>query len=83
MFTVFLPKNHSIMVVESLGNIIKERRKELGISQPDLAELAQISVNTLTKLERGESNPSWDVLQKVLDVLGLEIIISPKNHTKS
>lgn len=71
------------MVVESLGNIIKERRKELGISQPDLAELAQISVNTLTKLERGESNPSWDVLQKVLDVLGLEIIISPKNHTKS
>lgn len=70
------------MVVESLGNIIRERRKELGISQPDLAELAQISVNTLTKLERGESNPSWDVLQKVLDVLGLEIIISPKNHTK-
>lgn len=61
------------MGVFILGTIIKERRKALGITQPHLAELANISKNTLYKLERGESNPSWEVVNNILDVLGLEL----------
>ena len=36
-----------------IGQTIKQPRKELGITQPDLAELASVSKNTLYKLERG------------------------------
>ena len=61
------------MLVKHLGEIIRHRRKELGITQPHLAELAKISTNTLYKLERGHGNPSLDVLNKLADVLGMEI----------
>ncbi|WP_373496606.1 helix-turn-helix domain-containing protein [Aquiflexum sp.] len=61
------------MLSAQLGEIIKWRRKELGITQPHLAELAGISTNTLYKLERGQSNPSLEVLNKLTEVLGMEI----------
>ncbi|MDR1654124.1 MAG: helix-turn-helix domain-containing protein [Prevotellaceae bacterium] len=63
------------MSVEQIGNTIKNRRKELKITQPYLAELAEVSVNTLYKIERGQSNPSLAVLEKLADVLGLEITL--------
>ncbi|WP_194975298.1 helix-turn-helix domain-containing protein [Aquiflexum lacus] len=61
------------MLSAHLGETIKRRRKELGITQPHLAELAGISTNTLYKLERGQSNPSLEVLNKLFEVLGMEI----------
>lgn len=66
------------MLVLQIGKIIKDRRKELNVTQPELAELAQISVNTLYKVERGQANPSLEVLEKILDTLGLEIQIKVK-----
>ncbi len=61
------------MLVKEFGKAIKARRKELDITQPDLAELAHISVNTLYKLENGQANPSLDVLNKLAEVLGMEL----------
>lgn len=59
--------------MNSVGDIIKARRKEFGISQVRLAELADISVNTLTQIERGEGNPTVKVLEKVLRTLGMKL----------
>ncbi|MFM7728996.1 MAG: hypothetical protein ACKO7B_20020, partial [Flavobacteriales bacterium] len=50
----FRHRNHIKMLVKTLGDAIKNRRKELDITQPHLAELAQISINTLYKLEKGQ-----------------------------
>lgn len=61
------------MLVSQLGELIRKRRKELQITQPHLAELAQISTNTLYKIERGQGNPSLEVLNKLAEVLGMEI----------
>ena len=61
------------MLVNHIGESIKYRRKELGITQPHLAELANISINTLYKLERGKGNPSLNVLNKIAKVLGMEL----------
>jgi transcriptional regulator with XRE-family HTH domain len=66
------------MLVSNLGESIKIRRKELGITQPHLADLAQISINTLYKLENGMGNPSIDVLNKLAEVLGMELIFQVK-----
>lgn len=62
----------------TIGNQIRLRRKELMITQPDLADIAGISINTLYKIERGQANPSIRVLGKILDVLGLEISVGVK-----
>jgi transcriptional regulator with XRE-family HTH domain len=66
------------MLVKQLGEKIKKRRKELSITQPHLAELANISTNTLYKLERGQGNPSLDVLYKLAEVLGMEFTLEVK-----
>ncbi|MEI8053872.1 MAG: helix-turn-helix transcriptional regulator [Bacteroidota bacterium] len=68
------------MLVQKVGQAIKNRRKELNITQPHLAELAQISVNTLYKLERGQGNPSLDILIKLSDVLGMELKLEVKKN---
>ena len=67
------------MLVKTLGETIKNRRKELSITQPHLAELAKVSTNTLYKLERGQGNPSLDVLNKLAEVLGMELTLQVKN----
>lgn len=64
------------MGVNTIGDTIRQRRKELGITQPHLAGLANISVNTLYKVERGQGNPSLDVLTKLAEVLGLELTLT-------
>ncbi|MEN0005443.1 MAG: helix-turn-helix transcriptional regulator [Bacteroidota bacterium] len=66
------------MLLESVGQTIKERRKQLHITQPTLAELAEVSKNTIYKLERGLANPSIKVLHQILEVLGMELAIQVK-----
>jgi transcriptional regulator with XRE-family HTH domain len=65
-------------LVNTIGESIRNRRKELRITQPHLAELAQISVNTLYKIERGQGNPSQKVLHQLADVLGMELKLEVK-----
>ncbi len=67
------------MLAERLGETIKHRRKELSITQPHLAELAKVSTNTLYKLERGQGNPSLNVLNKLAEVLGMELTMKVKS----
>ena len=66
------------MLSSEIGATIKNRRKELGITQPHLAELAGINTNTLYKLETGLGNPSLAVLNKLVEVLGMEIKVEVK-----
>ena len=62
--------------MERIGMLIKERRKELGINQQELADLAGVGINSLVAIERGKGNPSMKTLLRILDVLGLEIKLS-------
>lgn len=56
-----------------LSNTIRNRRTQLKISQADLAEMAGVSLATVKDIERGKGNPSIQTLEKLLEVLGLEI----------
>ena len=66
------------MLVNIIGESFRNRRKELRITQPHLAELAQISVNTLYKIERGQGNPSLKVLNQIAEILGMELKLEVK-----
>ena len=50
----------------------------LRITQPDLAEMAGISINTLYKIERGQANPTIQMVNKIADIIGMEIKIEVK-----
>jgi len=55
-----------------IGLKIKQRRKELGLEQVDLCEMAEIGSTTLSKLEQGKGNITLESLEKLIAVLGLE-----------
>lgn len=66
------------MLVHELGIAIKSRRKSLKITQPHLADLAGISINTLYKIENGLTNPGIDIIEKIAEVLGMELRLEVK-----
>lgn len=60
------------------GEIIKERRSILHLTQEDLAAMAGVALRTLKALEAGKGNPSLATLQKIAEVLGMEVRLEVK-----
>lgn len=52
-----------------LGKRIGKTRKQLGLSQAELAELADLSVSYISKIERGIVNFSAETLSKIATAL--------------
>lgn len=61
-----------------LGKSIKSQRTELKLDQSIVAEYAAISKWTLSKIETGKANPSLDTLVKLLDTLGLDLVLQKR-----
>lgn len=62
-----------------LGKRIKDRRKTMSMPQIQLAEYTGLSVVTLSQIERGKANPSFETLNEILHFLNLELLIEVKN----
>ena len=57
-----------------IGKNIKKLREQKGISQDRLSKLADISSNTVAKLELDESpNPTIETLQKIAKALNVRV----------
>lgn len=65
-----------------ISKAIKDRRTLLGISQQDLSDFSGVGISTVKDLERGVGNPSLRTLIKILDVVGLEIILQIRQTVK-
>ena len=65
-----------------IGTVIKERRALLGILQQDLSDYSGVGISTVKDLERGVGNPSLQTLQKILDVVGMEMVLQVKQTVK-
>ena len=61
------------MKIEELGKLIKNRRKVLGLTIRDLADLTDISKTTISQIERGIRNPTFEILQNIFEYLNLEM----------
>jgi len=58
---------------EELIKALKERREALKVTQEHLAELSGVGLRTLKAIETGKGNPTIDTLNKLAEVLGLEL----------
>jgi transcriptional regulator with XRE-family HTH domain len=70
------------MTNDEIIKIIKERKDILKINQEYLAELSEVGIATLKRLESGKGNITLNNLQKIADVLGLEIKLELKKLNK-
>ena len=62
----------------ALGSIVRHARVESRLRIDDAAALSGVSVDLLSRLENGRSGVSTDRLLKVLDALGLAMLVLDK-----
>lgn len=55
------------------GRFIKEQRKRLGLTQPQLAGMLNVEPQTISKWERGLGMPDYDNLVRLRDIFGCEL----------
>jgi chromosome segregation and condensation protein ScpB/DNA-binding XRE family transcriptional regulator len=55
-----------------LGRTLKQRRKAVGLTLTQLAELVKVSAAQLSRIETGRSTPSYSTLTKLHEALGLD-----------
>ena len=53
--------------------LIREKRKEKGLSQGKLAQLVQVSQPFIAEIESGRKKPSVDVLMRICTVLEISL----------
>ena len=58
------------------GERVKTAREKLGLTQLEVAEKADMTVNYYAMIERGEVNPSFEKIKGIAKVLKLKITIS-------
>ena len=56
-------------IARSVGGKIKIIRQKNKLTQEDVADKAGIHVSTLGRIERGESNPPLQTINKIAEVL--------------
>lgn len=66
------------MEIEDLGKLIKHRRKVLGLTTRELADLTGMSKTTISQIESGVGNPTFEVLKNIFEYLNLEIKVEVK-----
>ncbi len=57
----------------ALGTAVRRLRERRGITQEDLAHDAGVTTGTLSKLERGQSDPAFSTVVKVAAALDVSL----------
>jgi HTH-type transcriptional regulator/antitoxin HipB len=74
---IFIPYGNmesvSIDSPQALGPLIRARRKQLGLNQTDLADVARTTLRFISELERGKPTAQLDGVLRVLAALGIEL----------
>jgi len=66
------------MNADELGKRIKQRREVLNLTIRDLADITGLSKTTISQIETGRGNPTFEVLQNIFEYLNLEIKVEVK-----
>ena len=64
-----------------IGKKVRIERRDLGYTQQKLSELIRINKTTISEIENGRFTGSFDIFERVLDAVGLQFDVSPKQHS--
>lgn len=60
-------------LAEQFGAMVREHRTRLGLTQPEVARFAQVTVSTISLVENGKANCTFDVAERIGAVVGVEL----------
>ncbi len=62
----------------AVATFIKEKRKQLKLTQPELAEKAGVGLRFVRELEQGKQSVRLDKVNQLLDLFGSELGVIQK-----
>jgi y4mF family transcriptional regulator len=68
-------------MTEHISIFIKEKRKQLKLTQPELAERAGVGLRFVRELEQGKQTVRLDKVNQVLTLFGSEVGVIQKNES--
>lgn len=68
----------TIRLPAQLGELLRSARLSRGLTQTDVARQLGVTVQAVSKLERGASKASFDRIHRLCQVLGLELTLQDK-----
>lgn len=54
-----------------LGSRIRNARRDCGLTQKELAEQTGLAIKTVHDIEKGQKNPTYETLARLIDRLGI------------
>lgn len=61
-----------MLIREAVGTVLREERKELGMTLRDVADFSTVGLGYLSEVERGIKEPNSSKLETICSALGLE-----------
>jgi transcriptional regulator with XRE-family HTH domain len=58
---------------QALACTVRRLRQEHGSTQEDIAHIAGITVAAFARIERGQANPRWTTLRRIIGALELNL----------
>ncbi|RLA37899.1 MAG: transcriptional regulator [Gammaproteobacteria bacterium] len=65
-------------ITKSIGMTIRIRRKQLGMTQLDLAEIAGLQRQTIGRVENGNEAVTVATVARVAAAVGLDLMVMPR-----
>lgn len=65
--------------ISQLGSAVRSKRKQDGLTQQDLAAIANVGVRFISDLENGKPTVQLDSVITVLQALGLQLLLLAKS----
>lgn len=64
--------------VSQLSLVVRSKRKQDGLTQQNLAAIANVGVRFVSDLENGKATVQLDLVVAVLQALGLQLLLAEK-----
>jgi predicted transcriptional regulator len=62
---------------------VAQRRRTLGLTQTDLADLADVGVSSVRTLEAGLISPTLAITLRIVSALGLTLVSMPQSDART
>ena len=66
--------------MSELSSIIKQKRKENGLTQLDLSLKSGLGLRLIREIEQGKTSMRMDKVNQLLALFGMELTPTPKNR---
>ena len=65
-------------IIKTIGAAIRTRRKRIGMTQQDVAEIAGLQRQTISRVEAGNNAVAVATVARVAAVVGLDLLVTPR-----